>query len=65
MHSRPKDGVLSHTYVRAITVFSDLPSPKTVDARDQRGHDELEFVLSSYKIANSVLRRSVTSMLPG
>ena len=36
-HSRPKDGVLSHTYVPGIHVF-DLARP-TVDGRDKPGHD--------------------------
>ena len=37
-HSRPKDGVLSRTYVPSIHV---LPAavPQDVDARNKRGHD--------------------------
>jgi hypothetical protein len=37
-HSGPKDGVLSHAYVPAIT-SSSAQSPKDVDARHKAGHD--------------------------
>jgi hypothetical protein len=41
-HSRPKDGVLSHAYVPAIHVCMQ----EVVDARDKRGHDDLEAIQS-------------------
>ncbi len=38
-HSRPKDGVLSHTYVAGIHVFSLIRQKQVVDGRDKPGHD--------------------------
>jgi hypothetical protein len=43
-HSRPKDGVLSHTDVPAIHDFS----AKDVDAWHKAGHDEGEDPASGY-----------------
>jgi hypothetical protein len=39
-HSRPKDGVAHSAYVPAIQDFDRLTT-QGVDARDERGHDEI------------------------
>ena len=45
-HRRPKDGVLSHTYVCRASTPSFLQ--EDVDGRDKPGHDQLErWVLES------------------
>jgi hypothetical protein len=38
-HSRPKDGVLSHAYVPAISIRKAKPCPTKRDARHKAGHD--------------------------
>jgi hypothetical protein len=38
-HSRPKDGVLSHTYVPAVPARNARSSPPKRDGRVKPGHD--------------------------
>jgi len=58
-HSRPKDGVLSHAYVPAISFRGARPCHPKRDARHEVGHDKLG--AGSH---NSISQNSATTSLP-